>query len=770
MSLLFHFLDKGPRGKRPPEDRREPEDAKIPLTTENAEVAANGRRFQARKTLCFRIHLRVLMTCSAVKHSRSLRTVSGFLILLFFSICPGFSSPAYADIRQFIPKIYDTSAELELNMTYDSNDNKSDGRGLKTTDFFSRERLNFYLNGYVYHPRFIQYSVKLSAGLKQENYESDLVSSGWTTGTSKEYDFRAVILPEHPYNLELFALRIEPLARQAFSTQSSAVSYSTGAVFRYKQKPYFFNMSYVSNTNETSGSSYNNTSFHVSGTYYKEFRDGKLFSLSGSYNHRESSNSFSSAEATTDDVSFNNNITLRDTGLRYFPLRDIVLGSSLGYSTLDQTGGSNTFNTTVFTWAETLRASLPWNFGAGLAYAFSKSDSEFDSHLSSSDSSESTSNIFNFDLTHKLYKSLFTHYAFGYSSLSSPTGDSTRTSNALGLNYAKKIPAGRLMAGANYSIQVIDNKGALFTTNEAHNGVTFSAPPAVGPDTGLSFGDFKLDNTDVDIPTINVFIRNPLAPASFEPLSDPFNYTVVVVGRDVYIDIINLPPQPQYNTPGTFDFLVSYSLVERDVELENTNISFNVSAALFNDLLNPYYIHSRSIQKEVSGTIDGDNFDDTMDTVGININKLPFTFMLEYVKVKSNMVPYTAWKSELRYMKDISSATSIQAKVRYSSTDYSQGTSPGGEPYTDTLYGVDAGIQQRFPKRNITFSGYASYSQKTGLSTSTVYSGSSVLTWNTGKMLLSTGATASSSTSEFGGTESSRISQYYYLNFKRQLF
>lgn len=655
-----------------------------------------------------------------------------------------------------MPKIYDYSGELEINTTYSSDENKSDGRGLTRKDFFARERFNFYLTGYSYHPRFIQYSLKLSTGLKEENYKTDSVDSGWTTGSSWGYDLRAVVLPEHPYNLELFFRRYEPLSRQALSRQSSSVVYAKGAIFRFKRKPYFLDLSYVDTTNESASGTYDTTSYRGSGSYYKEYIGGKLLVFSGAYDHRETGSSFSSFKSSSDDYTLSNNISLKHLHLKGFFLENIALSSTVRYSTLEQGGGGPSISDDIFTWSEGFRASLPWNFGTALSYSYSESQTAFDVPPAPKTDSKTTSTVFAWDVSHRFYASIYTNYRFRTSKRNSPTGDSTTTSNVLGINYSKKIPWGRLMAGASFSKSVTDNKGAALNVRDPHNGVEvpgfFIIPGVRG----------------VDVSTITIFVRDPEPPNALLPLTENLHYIVIEVGGDIRVDIFSLPSQ--LPLPGTYDFLAFYSPAARNVELETENRSYDISATLFNDMIMPYYSHFSSTQKELSGSLEGEPLELESDTFGLNVTVRPFTFLFEYTDVRANISPYKAWRTELRYIKDISLTTRLQAKTRYSSTHYPSGTSRGVDSYTDKVFGLDAGVLKRFPKRNMALSFNGSYSLKDGLSRSTVYAVNTFLSWKTKKLLLTTGASLSTVSSEFDGSKTERFSQYYFLNIKRELF
>jgi len=684
---------------------------------------------------------------------------SALSFIIFLTVWLSLPSVSYPAIGQFAPRIYDYSAELELNAAYDSNEHKSDGRGTETKQIFSRQKLNFYLTGYSYHPRFIQYSLKLSTGLKEAKFESEAFDTGWTTGSAWEYDFRAIVLPEHPYNLEVYTRRLEPLSRSAFSSDPS-VTYSSGAFLRYKQLPYTGNLSYVRSTTETARASYTTTSYGADGSYFREYTGNRSLLLAGRYTHKDSSASGISSKSSSDTMSLNNRISIKN----------VSLGSGLTNSFRKQSSDRLSMKSNVFTWSENLNAALPWNFSTALSYTYAKSRSDLDAGAAPKRTLQSTSEGVNLRVNHKLYSSLASYYTTGFRKLSSSTGDTTSTRSGAGVNYSKKIPWGRLNAGASYSLTVTETEGAPGVSNEVHEGLFFPSGPSIGPDTGAGPGDFKLDNPDADPASLILFVRNPLLPEEFILLTAQADYELQLLGNELYIDIVNLPATPEFVTPGTFDFLVSYSLVRRDVKTETRSSAYSLSASFFKDLLNPYYRHYRSEQRHISGSFNGEPLDETIDIVGLLVNRNPFTFSAEYQNVRSNLSPYDAWRTDLTYREQLALNTTVHATVRYSVTNYSSGFSPARDSYTDKIFGLMGGVQQRFPRRNIALNVNGAYSHKTGLATSTTYTGSSALSWTAKKFLLTLGGSVSASKSEFGDVSSDRLTQRYYLNVRRTLF
>lgn len=83
-------------------------------------------------------------------------------------------------------------------------------------------------------------------------------------------------------------------------------------------------------------------------------------------------------------------------------------------------------------------------------------------------------------------------------------------------------------------------------------------------------GSFTLLQQEPDPATIQVFVKYPVAPFEIIPLQEGVNYTVTPLNNTFQIEIINLPSQ--FLLPGSFDFFVSYSVIN------------NCAATLSNDL------------------------------------------------------------------------------------------------------------------------------------------------------------------------------------------
>lgn len=665
-------------------------------------------------------------------------TVRLIVILLLTLV---FAGEVRADYRLFIPRISEYQGFATLDSSYEQQEDTTNGRGLKNKDLFLRETLQLNSVGYVYDPRFITFQVNLSAGVKQESFSIGDNSEPFNTMFAREYTFRMIVLPKHPYNLELFALRVEPLTRRAF-LQSESVAYSKGAIFRYKKKPYFFNAHYIDNTTESPVGSYSTTKYGVLGTYYKEMGQEKFYSYSGTYDHTTSSYS---AGGSTDTAALANT----------YYLKTISISSNVAYTQSSQDSSSLSLSSKTMNWGERARLRLPWNFTWDLSFGWNKNKLKTSSGAAGEQKISSTTKSISTMITHKLYSSLFSNYSLSYSSLDSGTGTTTTFANSLGFTYVKNIPWGRMRSGISLGRTTTDRKGVQSVPNEPHPGVRVP-------------GSFTLDNQDVDVNTILVFVGSVEVPGQVILLTENVDYVVTPFGNTFQITVLNLPPE--FVIPGTYDFFVSYTLNNAESKIRTTNLSYSLNFELFNDLLFPYYNHTTSRQKVLSGTTQELPWNFTSDIVGFMLVKRPFTFSASYLKVSSDVNPSSGWKTELTYIDNLSQTMQLQAAANYSDISYPEGSGTGGVSYTERVFGASAGIQQTFTRQNMHVSVVGAYSRAESFTTSNSYSLSGNYVWNVGKIDLTAGATGSLSDNEFQGGKNRRVYQYYYLSVKRRLF
>jgi hypothetical protein len=685
------------------------------------------------------------------------------MLMIALSVCP---SHARADWREFIPTPYENGADIQVRAMYEFDAKTAGTNILKWRDIFIKEKLMFYSLGHVYHPRFILYNLSVTGALKHENFEaSSGETGGWRNASGMEYNANFLILPEHPYKLRLFASRAEPLYKDLFSSQNHSIETNKGAVFSYKKKPYFFHLKYLANTFETEHNATDLKTFSTDGTYFKEYQNEQKLSLTGAYTYTSFS-SPSQLKGSSNQFSFSNDISLKTKD----SLKTLDLTSNLSKNTFAQESPfSRSLDNDQLFWQERIRAQLPLNFRTDLSYSYQKNMSAIGALGASpggsiSDASKKTE----LSITHLLYKSLHTTYIFRYDILNSIGGRQVSTGHSLSTIYTKAIPWGRVMAGLNLGRTKADSKGRTSIDNESH-----AATPVPG--------SFVLNAESVDPATVRVFMKSTLPPFELILLEENINYTATLLGNKLKIDVLNLPAR--FILPGTFDFLLTYTLISGNFELQSETVGYNLNFFLFDDIVNPFFSTLTTKSRVRSGIFPAVPVDAILYSSGLNLKRGPFRASAEYRKYDSNSAPYRERRAEVSYSHNITETSSAYAAAEYISTDYPEGLSAlGGQGYNLTTASASANISKRFVRENLSLSAGGTYSYSKGLMKASAYSLHSSLLWKIGRFVVSFGASASSSKSELmhsmadssastlSEIKSERIHQLYYLNVTRKLF
>jgi hypothetical protein len=661
---------------------------------------------------------------------------------------------ASADWGDLLPRPFGNGAYLDLFASYEHDELTNDFRTSEWTDVFLREKLTFFSNGYFYHPRFLQYHFSLSGALKQEDFNASYpTSEGWQHGTGYEYDARMFLLPEHPYNLELFALRFQPLLQQQASTQSSSLQTSWGGLFRYRDKPWFFSTGYTDTTTESGVVSSNVVQFSAEGEYFRRFAEGNQFSLNAAYNPTHFSNN-TGIDGDTEQYTLGGLVDLQTARLT----------STVTHDNITQETGARRFENDQISWYEVLNLYFPRHFRSDISYRIQNYENTIPVGFTGQDQTLSTVNkIFELDVIHRLYESLDSTYTYVNNSRTSPSGDIDFISNSLSFNYNKLIPRGRFLAGLNLGRSRTDNVGQVDIVDESH--------PAV-PVPGF----FTLAQPNVDPQSVVVFLRSPLPPFNVIRLVLGVDYTLTPVANRLEVQIVTLPPQ--FALPGTYDFTVSYSLTTGTFELQTDDVGYNVSVDLLDAMLTPYYGYVAIRSKVLSGVFPGVPLDSTTRTLGLRFYRGPLRAVAEYQNLQWNVSPYRAYRLEAQYVNSLNPTTRCYANGSYVHKYFPQGTSlTVQEAYTDDTLSAAGSIQKQIPSSGLFFSVGAVLSRLRGRVNGMAYSLNSSLTWRVGKMDMTAGAIAEHSATEPGNDFSTgadfsneRLHRYLYLNLRRQFF
>jgi hypothetical protein len=662
----------------------------------------------------------------------------GGLVILLMVTGIGVSR-SLAGAGDFVPTPRENGATLDLFASHEREDITSVARPYDWSDTFLREKITLFSDGYVYHPRFLQYHLAVGGALKEERYvASTLPSAGWKNASGLEYDVKLFFLAEHPYNAELFALRYEPLFKEQAATQHTSVETSRGVSFQYRKKPALFRARYSFDTIDAGTSSTDTSRLGLDGRYVRQFRDGRELSFDAAFNPSWATTS-RGLEADTRQSLFG---VLFDAG-------SARLNSSLARTTYDQDDpASGHLSNDQFSWYEVLSLALPHQ----------DNESTFpDPSVPGERTLSDTNRDLQLDIIHRLYESLDSTYTYLNTSRTSAGGDTRTTSNTLNLNYSKAIPRGRVGAGTIFGRSRTESEGATDIVDEPHPSVMLSTP-------------FTLAQPNADPATIVVFLKSPIAPFDNIQLVEGSHYSVTAVGNTFEI-LVTAVPAP-FLPPGPFDFFVSYSLVGGDFDLVSRTLGVSTSVDLLDMLLTPYssYVEVRS--DLISGVFPGVPLDSTTWTAGLRFLKGPLRARGEYQDLRWDVSPYRAWRGEFQYVGTPRSNTSVYGTLAYVDKYFPQGTSTDQRgAYSEQTMSASGNIRKEIPSRRLSLSAGGSLSRAQSRVDTNAWSLSSSLSWKIGLLDLTAAASVyGSSTRGIPNAESDRTHQYYTLMLRRQIF
>lgn len=675
----------------------------------------------------------------------NLRACRGLVVALAVHILTARAGHA-ADWRLFLPRSVDQGAALDLFASSESDEITETLRPTRWSDDFLKAKLTLFSEGYVYHPRFLVYRASLGGAIKREAYEdTGMPDMGWHQDSGLEYDAQITLLPEHPYNLMIFARRVEPLVRERASTLLQAVDTSFGALVRYRRRPWFGSAGYTDNSIETGRDITHIRKLDMSGQYHREMGGGSLVSFSGTFapTRFDNNRGFSgdSSEATLGNV-------LERGGLR--------LASNVSRSDFEQRSKiDGSYGSTQFQVREQLTAA----FGKGLRARFDYRYHDTDSRSSEGGPErrlQSSGHEAEAGVVHRLYDSLESSYTVRYGTQESTAGNSEQLSHEIGESYTKRIPSGRLQASLGASRSVAENRGRADVIREGHQAV---AVP----------GSFQLVRPNVRASTLQVYVRSPLAPFEAVLLAENMHYTVQQVGPLLEIRVLALPAP--FVLPGSFTFEVSYSLLSGRFDLLTESLSHGASIDLFASHVSPYYSFMRVRSEVRDGIVPGFLPDSTTWTVGVRSLFGPVRARAQYQDVKWDGSPYTAWDAELQYVGAVGLQSNLFASLSYVERDYERtAAAHAGRAYRETIEAATANYQRQCLNRTLTFSAGGGYTHIRSLVETRGLTWNGSIAWNIGKLSLSAGASSYQSESE-GPSFSAprRLHRYYFLRLNRRL-
>jgi hypothetical protein len=640
----------------------------------------------------------------------------------------------------FAPQIISSEGELEIGMASQTNENTENGTGTKSTGTSLHESINLAADGYVYHPRFLLFLTKLS-GVLNEWSNTGSVSNAFRSARGEEnYELRTILLPEHPYNLELFTRHQQASAVGTFLRSQTGTLDEQGAIFNYKNNPLFLHSSYVSTSVESAQQRTDSNSYRMNGSY-----TGSVMSNTAAYTHTESSSSLA-LRTLREEYTFGNTARVANLALD----SRIVKGSSDQQKPLGPE-----FRADTLSWTEQLTAPLPWNFSSGASFGYfdeNRMIGEYQTDPEKKEFNRSATAVVN--LSHRLYQSLMTNYTFNNNTIKSTTGEITTRSDALSSVYLKAIPYGRLTAGIYLSRADSERTGTPSIINEVHNAALLGA--------------FSLTLRNINESTIILQVIDPSTGGLIT--LPPSDYLTNRLGDAVQITIVSISPvAPQADPTSVYEFHVFYSLLNQS-EIVMTARGYSFRLDLIRNLLGLYYNYTTSDQEVVSGSLTGGSGRDTTEITGITVQSGPYSGLVEHQNFRSWQNPSETWKTMGQYLTPLADNANISARLSYQRIDYSPSSSTLVIGKREERSGVNMTFDKRILHENLNFFISTSYDRSKSFIIVNTQSINSYLNWQVGLLSVNGGVQISRSESTMATHKVVIASQYYYVTVTRKLF
>jgi hypothetical protein len=200
---------------------------------------------------------------------RRLAAPLAMLIGLICALAPP-ASPArepVAPVRNFA--VTERSGEVGFEYDYLSEtQQRDDADELKYTNHTMQEYLLYRVNGYVYHPRFLDYRTRFKIGLLQQSIDRagglDAGDGDGKDATLWGYNIYLHFLKEHPLSLLLIASRERDAIIELFSDRQLIESERHGAILNWKKGPFPMDLSVTRNrVREWGVDSFSETTYDV---------------------------------------------------------------------------------------------------------------------------------------------------------------------------------------------------------------------------------------------------------------------------------------------------------------------------------------------------------------------------------------------------------------------------------------------------------------------------------------------------------------------------
>lgn len=669
--------------------------------------------------------------------------------------------PAQAALKQFIPRYIDYSCVVGASSFFKEKKITSSSRGgQKKSDLAAQEDIGLSGFGYIYSPLFISMQTSASFGFEQRKITSD---TGSFSGKGDANQFKQVfkILPAHPYNLELWGQREQPLTLG----DGKVVVYNYGARAIYLRRPWSFNLTYIKDETSRTASPSENDTLTFRANYFDDLHD---ISSAFAYAHTEFSTTNSIGERDLYDFIFDKAFNFWRFNTRYSydgQTQDNKFESTFGSTTSEQQA-----------WNNRVSIDLPLDFKASLTTDIKKNNrlkKKYNPEENETDirASYTNSERYSLNLHHQLYKSLSSTFLFSHHSNESPGGESNQDSFSLNSSYRKEIPWGFVLCSLYGGIYNLNNKGAPQTLFENHS--ISNTPTGTNPSYTFIINSQNIEQSSI---TVRILDRdnnnNPI-------LLSADNYTITSIpGGFIQVAIDFTDPLPtelvnQTNPWEYYVYQVDYTFIPADYILRSTSWGSSFELPLFDTLVTPFYSYAELKQKEIEGDFSGSAVHSKSHAVGLKFQYLPFSGGLTRSWSKSKTHSTNSLSATASFNKKMTSFSTGSVILSYINSTIEEVELSGQTTDTDeTFYTAQALLQIMHPVHHLigSFSANYSFFTRDTITENRSYSITSGLDWRVGQLDFDLSATYTNSENIFGNETTEQQYTIISCKLKRKLF
>jgi hypothetical protein len=664
-------------------------------------------------------------------------------VFIFLLLHP---SPLWGAGKGFRPNIVGYFGKFETEVYHRKNEMETEERRTRHTRTSLRELFDFGLYGYSYHPNFVVFFLKISAGLQEERIQSGHFSSPWRIGSAESFDFRATVLPRHPYNLEVFSKKTAPLLAGSSIYGGRVEHFESGALLSYRRQPWDGNLSYSHNEVQSDQLTTQTDLYRAALSYSRN-----SFVLTNGYSHTASHIS-DGEEITRDQYYLENRLRFGSFKLdsRYRVEEEEKEKEQTAYK--EETWRRR--------WEERLHGELPWNFHTSLSYFQHKEINTVSSGALDTPIERTLDSMsYAFLLRHRLYQSLNSAFTATRTETDASGGDTAQRNYRLDLNYRKLIYGHntlntRFFRGRNTSEQT----GAPLIFRESQ-----SASP---------LGIILLNNQLVNIESIQVEVVDFIDPNITAELTRD-DFIVDDFGAFVRLTIVRLPAPFLIGDVDQYGFLLTFAQERAAFELQTDSWGASFQLALFENRVFPYYQYTALRQTIGEGSLPNPPDQVDIHAAGATYRGYPFEAGMDYQRTDSLLFPEKRWNYRAKYIRKLGDYTESVIQVQRESTDLlgGEGRPLNFEERTEHLTTASFTLSSRNPGLGLSGNLGASYSHFDGLADTDRYLLRSVLRWQKGKSEIELQGSLSWAESIMSNNESAeRNDRNLYLRFSRKLF